>query len=150
MKVRDLMQTEVVTLSVHDDLALADDIMNLGRVRHLPVVDGNRIVGIVSQRDLFRAGMSSLLEIDPAEMRDWLKELVVRDLMVKEVETIGPDDHVATAAERMLAKRIGCLPVVEEGRLVGLLSESDCMSYLVRLLDIAEIRKHLPELGPQD
>ena len=67
--------------------------------------------------------------------------------MIGEVETIGPDDDPGAAAERMLSKRIGCLPVVEEGRLVGLLSESDCMRYLVRLLDIAEVRKHLPELA---
>jgi len=150
MKVRDLMKTNVVTLSVHDDLALADDIMKLARIRHLPVVDGERVVGIVSQRDLYRAGLSSLLEVDPAEMRGWLQKLVVRDLMNDHVESIGPDESVRSAAEQMLASKVGCLPVVEEGRLIGLLSESDCVAYLIRVLNNDEVRRALPELRSGD
>ncbi len=63
MLVRHLMQRDVATLSVADRLDLADDIMRLGRIRHLPVVDGTRLVGILSQRDLFRAATSSLLQL---------------------------------------------------------------------------------------
>src|SRR5438552_8566467 len=63
MYVRDLMRREVVTLDVADKLDLADDIMHLGRIRHLPVVSGERVVGILSQRDLFRAAVSSLLQL---------------------------------------------------------------------------------------
>ncbi|MBM4269896.1 MAG: CBS domain-containing protein [Deltaproteobacteria bacterium] len=146
MKVRDLMTTSVATLSVHDDLGLADDIMKQGRIRHLPVVDGARIVGIVSQRDLYRAGLSCLLEIDPANMRGWLQTLAVRDLMTDQVECIGPDESVRSAAEQMLASKVGCLPVVEDGRLVGILSETDCVAYLVRVLNVDEVRRALPEL----
>jgi acetoin utilization protein AcuB len=147
MKVRDLMKTNVTTLSVHDDLALADDIMQQARIRHLPVVDGERVVGIVSQRDLYRAGLSSLLEVDPAEIRGWLRKLAVRDLMNDQVECIGPDETVRSAAEQMLASKVGCLPVVEDGRLVGILSESDCVAYLVRVLNVDEVRRALPELS---
>ena len=55
MKVKEIMVKEVATLDVNDELSLANDIMRLGRIRHLPVVDGTRLVGIVSERDLFRS-----------------------------------------------------------------------------------------------
>jgi CBS domain-containing protein len=141
------MQTEVITLSVYDHLAIAEDIMRLGRVRHLPVLDGDRPVGVVSQRDLYRAGMSSVLQLDPEQNQNWLEKVVVRDVMTKKIETIHPDRPVRVAVETMVEKRIGCLPVVEDGGLVGLISETDCLSYLAHLLETSEARQDLPELA---
>lgn len=146
MNVRDLMQTEVITLSLYDHLAIAEDIMRLGRVRHLPVLDGDRPVGLVSQRDLFRAGMSSVLELEPGSNQQWLEKVVVHDVMTRDVETIHPDQPMRSAVETMLEKKIGCLPVVEDGALVGLISETDCLSYLAHLLQTVDLRQELPEL----
>jgi len=146
MYVRDLMEREVVTLAAGDHLDLADDIMRLGRIRHMPVISGETVVGILSQRDLFRAAISSVLQLRPAAEREWLAKIPVREAMTTEVFTIAPDASICTAVQKMLTKRIGCLPVIEEGRLVGLLSESACMRYLARLLDISETKQQLPEL----
>lgn len=148
MLVNDLMQREVVTLTPDDTLRLADDVMRLGRIRHFPVVarDG-ALVGVLSQRDLFRAGLSCLLATSPAAEREWLASVDVGAVMTRAVVTIGADAPAREAVELMLERQIGCLPVVgADGTLVGLLSESDCMRYLVHVLGIAETRTRLPEL----
>lgn len=140
------MQRDVITLNAEDNLGLADDIMRLGRIRHMPVMARGRLVGIISQRDLFRAAISSVLQFRTGAEREWLAKIPVREAMTPTVVSIGPDAPIRDAAKRMLDERIGCLPVVENETLVGLLSESDCLQHLVRLLDIAETKQQLPEL----
>jgi CBS domain-containing membrane protein len=144
MNVRDLMTRDAVTLRASDRLDLAEDIMSLGRIRHLPVMDGERVVGIVSQRDLFRGAISSALELRPAAEREWLRRVGVREVMTTRVVTIAPGAPLVEAVRLMVGHQIGCLPVVEGGRLCGLISETDCMRYLARLLEIAEERLSLP------
>jgi CBS domain-containing protein len=146
MRVRDLMETTVVTLALSDNLDLADDLMRLGRIRHMPVVSHDRVVGIVSQRDLFRAGISSVLHLRHTAEREWLQKIRIEEVMTTHVFTIAPDAPLREAVEVMLNKRIGCLPVVEHDKLVGLLSEHDCMRHLARLLLLAEEKQALPEL----
>jgi CBS domain-containing membrane protein len=147
MLVRDLMSSDVATLNVSDSLNLADDIMRLGRIRHMPVVSGDSLVGILSQRDLFLAALSSGLHLRHSQEREWLKKIPVREVMTKHVITVSPDTPIRTAVGLMIEKRIGCLPVVDGGRLAGLLSESDCLRYLARLLDIADFKDKPPEVS---
>ena len=134
MYVRDLMRPEVATLYADDTLDLADGIMRLGRIRHLPVVSGDRVVGVVSQRDLFRAAVSSLLQLGGEAERKWLAGIPVKAVMTPNVFTVAPSEPLHVAVRTMIDKRIGCLPVVEDGKLVGLLSESDCLVHLAELL----------------
>ena len=150
MNVRGLMQRDVVTLGLSDTLDLAEGIMRLGRIRHLPVMEGDQVVGILSQRDLFRAAVSSLLQLRHDAEREWLATIQVGAVMTPRPFTITPSASLRTAVEIMVEKRIGCLPVVEDGKLVGLLSESDCMRYLAHLLEIAEAKDELPELAPEE
>jgi len=150
MYVRDLMQRDVVTLSATESLGLADDIMRLGRIRHMPVTEGDRLIGILSQRDLFRAAISSVLQFRPGAEREWLSQIRVREVMTSPAVSIAPDAPIGVAVGLLLEKRIGCLPVVEGGRLVGLLSETDCLRHLGRLLEIADTRRLLPELPQPD
>ncbi len=146
MLVRDLMQREVATLRVSDTLGLADDIMQLGRIRHLPVLSAGVVVGIVSQRDLYRAAVSSMLQMQRSAEREWLAKIPVQAVMSPNVITVAPGNTMQVAVELMLQHRIGCLPVVEHGKLVGLVSESDCLRYLARVLGISEEKAGLPEL----
>jgi CBS domain-containing membrane protein len=135
MRVKDVMQKEVTTLDLADNLDVADDIMTLGRVRHLPVVDSkNRLVGIVSQRDLLKASVASVLNLDRTVEHDWLKAIPVRLAMIGDVSTVTPDTPLNSALTIMITKKIGCLPVVHDGILVGLLTETDCLEILARLL----------------
>ncbi len=148
MDVRALMRPDPITLSVTDTLDIADDLMALGRIRHLPVVDGRRLVGIVSQRDLLRAAVSSLLELGRAAEQDWLRKIAVATVMTSRVFTVSPSAPLQAAVEIMIDKKVGCIPVVEDGNLVGILTETDCLSRLRTLLEIDETRKGLPELAP--
>ncbi len=148
MYVRNIMRRDVVTLDAADHLDLADGIMRLGRIRHLPVVSGKHVVGIVSQRDLFRAAVSSLLQLQYEAEREWLAGIPVRAVMRTPVFTVAPSISLRAAVDIMIDKRIGCLPVVEDGKLVGLLSESDCLRHLAHLLEVAETKDGLPELAP--
>jgi CBS domain-containing protein len=132
--VRDLMKTELVTLNAADHLHLASDLMNLTRVRHMPVVSGEHVVGIFSQRDLFRAALSSALHFRYSAEREWLERISVAEVMTRDVVTAAPDWSILQAVEVMLAHRIGCLPVIDGGRLIGLLSETDCLQLLIRML----------------
>ena len=122
--------------------------MRLGRIRHLPVLSGDRLVGIVSQRDLFRAAISSLLQLGGDAERKWLAGIPVKAVMTPRVFTIAPSVSLRSAVRIMIDKRIGCLPVVEDGKLVGLLSESDCLLHLAYLLEISEEKDVLTELAP--
>jgi acetoin utilization protein AcuB len=136
------MSRELVTLSLGEHLDLASDIMHLGRIRHMPVVSGDHLVGILSQRDLFRAAVSSVLAFRPSAQREWLAKIRVEEVMVKQVHTARPDWTIAAAVELMLDKRIGCLPVVDGERLVGLLSETDCLRLLARTLAPSAVAPH--------
>jgi CBS domain-containing protein len=142
------MQREVVTMLASDRLHLADDVMRLGRIRHLPVTDGDQVVGILSQRDLFRAAISSMLQLGHAAEQQFLATVPVQAVMTPAPVTIGPDATIRAAVRIMLERKIGCLPVVEDGRLVGLISESDCLRHLEHVLAIADAKGLLPELLP--
>jgi len=147
MLIREIMQREVATLRVTDTLGLADDIMELGRIRHLPVLSGGVVVGIVSQRDLYRAAVSSMLQMSRSEEREWLGKIPVVNVMSSKLVAIAPDATIHRAADLMLSNRIGCLPVIEYGKLVGLVSETDCLRHLAHVLGISEEKAGLPELS---
>jgi CBS domain-containing protein len=137
------MQKDVVTLAVDATLDLADDLMRVDRIRHIPVVAGKRLVGVVSQRDLLRGAVSKMLSLTPGAEKLWLAGISVREVMTSELFTVHPDASIASAVEMMLMQRIGCLPVVEDGDLVGILSETDCLRYLDRILVNEEERRAL-------
>ncbi len=127
MKVNDIMVKEVATLDVNDELSLANDIMRLGRIRHLPVVDGPRLVGIISERDLFRSSLAQALGYGTKATRDLMKTLRIKDIMVTQVTTVTPETELKDAVQLMVDKKIGCLPVVEDDFLVGLITETDIL-----------------------
>jgi CBS domain-containing protein len=129
----DIMIKDPVTLESSDILDLASDIMNLGRVRHLPVLENGRLVGVLSQRDLFHSALVTALGLRPKQSRELLKGIRVREVMSAPVITIRPDAGVKEAARIMIDKKLGCLPVVENDTLIGLLTESDILRYVVNL-----------------
>jgi acetoin utilization protein AcuB len=133
MTVKEVMVKEIATLDVNDELSLANDIMRLGRIRHLPVVDGSRLVGIVSERDLFRSSLAQALGYGGSVPRNLMKAVRIKDIMVKELTTISPEAKLSDAVRLMIDKKIGCLPVVEDDRLVGLVTETDIMRQYLKL-----------------
>ena len=128
------MAREVVTLAPETTAATALRLSRERGVRHLPVMKSGEIVGMVSDRDL-RSATPALG--DPARAAA-LDKIVVGDVMVREVATALPDDPIETAANRMRELGIGSLPVVAGGRLVGIVTSSDVMQALVRLVGAHE------------
>jgi len=133
LRVRDVMQAVVKTLGRNDRLSLADDVMAAARIRHVPVLDEDgTLCGILSQRDMFRGALAAALGYGEAAQRKMLGMLVVKEVMTTDVLTIEPGASLMEAARRMLERKIGCLPVVEHGRLVGILTESDFVALAAR------------------
>ena len=129
--VREIMVKEPVTLECDDVLDVADDIMTLGRIRHLPVLEKERVVGVLSQRDLYHSALVKVLGFKHREQKDLMRTVRVREVMSKPVIVISPDDPVREAARLMMEKKIGCLPVVERERFVGVVTETDILRYVV-------------------
>jgi len=124
--VRDLMTAEATTLGHNEALVIADDVMRLGRIRHMPVLDDDgSLVGVVSQRDLFRGALARALGYGTHAQQKLLGQLVVKEVMTTDPITIRPDAPLAEAAKRMIERKIGCLVVVDGERLVGVLTEGD-------------------------
>lgn len=130
LRVRDIMGRNVVTISASERMSTVEDIMTLGHVRHMPVVQGGRLVGVVSERDLLRASLSVLSEHRGAERRAFLHVVEIARVMSTPPIVIGPDASVDEAALVMAEKKIGCLPVVEGDQLIGMVTETDVLRCL--------------------
>lgn len=126
LRVRDLMTEDVVTVLPGTDTETARDLMAEGDLRHLIVVDAEGdLAGLVSHRDLLRSALIERADVPLYVERELLEETRVRDVMVSPVQTTEPEQGVAEAAQTLFDEKIGCLPVVEGGRVVGILTESD-------------------------
>ena len=133
MMVRDWMTREVSSVRRNDKLSIADDVMRLGRIRHMPVLDDHSddLVGIVSQRDLFRGALAGALGYGHHAQQQVMDTLVIKEIMSTDPVTTTPDTPLTDAARLMLERKVGCLPVVEDGRLIGILTESDVLRFAV-------------------
>ena len=128
LTVEELMTREVVALEADDALIQVDDLLKRHHIRHVPVVHGRKLVGMVSHRDLIRA-----LARQPAGTGSQL--ISVKEVMTRDVETVEPHASAREAIEKLLDRRFGCLPVVDDqGELVGIVTESDFMRLALRLL----------------
>ncbi|MCL7452582.1 MAG: CBS domain-containing protein [Anaerolineae bacterium] len=136
MFVRDYMTKHPVLVEPTMSTVEAQGIMAETNIRHLPVVEtGKRLVGLVT-RERLRIPAASLSSLNVWEITRFLSNLAVKDVMVKgrDVITIGPDATLEAAAETMARHKIGCLPVVEEGIITGILTEVDLLVQLAGLL----------------
>jgi acetoin utilization protein AcuB len=125
LPVRDVMATDLVTVRPHETARHAYQLMRDHRFRHLPVVEDGQLVGILSDRDL-----------RPVLLSPGLARARVRELMSEDLTTVGPDAPLEEAASLLVVKKIGCVPVVDHGRLVGIVTETDLLAVLVELLGL--------------
>jgi acetoin utilization protein AcuB len=131
--VRELMSEKVVSISTDDTLRIVQEIMELGSVRHLPVVRRGELVGVVSQRDLLKASLSNVMGIPAEEQSLFLEGVRIEEVMSSPAVSVDPGASVQTAARLMAERKIGCLPVLEHGRLVGIVTETDVLGYFATL-----------------
>ncbi len=129
-RVRDIMQKKLVTISASERLSTVEDIMTLGHVRHMPVVQGGKLVGVVSERDLLRTSLSVLSEHRDEERRAFLHVVEIGRVMSTPPIVVDPEASIDQAALVMAEKKIGCLPVLEGDELVGMLTETDVLRWV--------------------
>ena len=131
--VREIMMGSPVTLKPADTLDLANDVISLGRIRHIPVVEDGRLVGLLSERDLMGAATTEIFGLKQKRKSALLKSVLIKEVMKIKVITVRPDTPIKDAAYLMADKKIGCVPVVERGALMGLVTTTDILRYVERL-----------------
>jgi acetoin utilization protein AcuB len=122
-----MMQQNLITVTPTMSLAQVQRLMHDKHIRHLPVVRGRHLVGIVTDRDIRDALPSSATTLSKGEIQYQLDTTPVRTCMSRDVVTVHPDDDMVQAARILLDHKYGCVPVMEEERLVGLITETDCL-----------------------
>jgi CBS domain-containing protein len=138
-RVRDIMTSPAMTISPDTTAPAAMAVMRQSNIRHLPVVEAGRLVGMISRGDLREASMSASINADQYELHFLLSRLTVEKLMSRKVYTVTPDAFVVHAAELMTDNKIAGLPVVDEkGQVIGIVTESDLLRMLVTKLREAE------------
>jgi acetoin utilization protein AcuB len=138
MIVQDIMQRGVMVASPETRLAEAMRLLQSRGVRHLPVLDREAVVGIISDRDLKGAIASVATSESGCGLAALLEGLTAADVMTRAVLTIGPMFPVEEAARLMLTKKISALPVTEDGRLVGIVTDTDVLHLFVRAMGVTE------------
>ncbi len=106
--------------------------------RHLPIVEGERLVGIITDRDINRFAPSLLIKISPEEYNAIFENTPLERVMTRDPLTVTPDTPLREAAAILQEKKLGCLPVVENERLVGIVTVTDMLGVLLRFLTAAE------------
>lgn len=137
MFVSDWMTRKVFTVSPDDSISEAARLSKGKGIKHLPVVRGGRITGILSDRDIKTYVPTKATSLDVYELHYLLAKTKVKEVMKRDVRTVAPDTPVEEAAMIMHDQNIGCLPVVEGDQVVGIISDRDIFRVLV---DITGIR----------
>ena len=114
-----IMTRDVITVASTDDLQKVRNVLLSKRLHHIPVVDGDKLVGIITTIDLWKMNKCYTEYAD----------IKVSDMMTKKMATLSPSDKIGVAAELFLENRFHAVPIVDEGKLVGIVSSFDVMSY---------------------
>ncbi len=134
--VSDLMTSKVFTLQRTDTLQDVRSLMQLAKIRHIPVTgEGGQFVGLLTHRDLLGYAVSHLAEIDPQEQEEIESAIMVGEIMQTDVRTVSPDTLLREAAEILYRNKYGCLPVLDgDKKLVGIITEADFLRLAIALL----------------
>lgn len=130
MRVRHIMTSPVITITSTTPVLEAAKVMKEKRIERLPVVDGGKLVGIVTKDRVLRSSPSMATSLSLHEIHYLFAKLTVKEIMQREVTTVSPDTTVENAVRLAQEKRVGCLPVLEDGQVVGMITTNDFF-YLV-------------------
>ncbi len=137
--VKDFMTDTVFTLQPDDTLSDVRTLMQLGKIRHTPVVDDDQnFVGLITQRDLLACTISRLADIDEAVQTEIDTAILVRDTMHTDIVCVAPETPLVEAARMLFDHKYGCLPVLNGRRMVGIITEADFLRVAMKLLEKQE------------
>lgn len=138
-KIKDIMTTEVFTLHATQTLALARFLMKLKHVRHIPIIkDDNCFVGLLTHRDLLAHTISLVADPDQNEQEEIDDYIHLGQVMKTDIVTVTPEMTLCDAIPILLENKYGCLPVISEEKLVGIVTEADFLKLTLTLLQAAE------------
>jgi acetoin utilization protein AcuB len=138
MRIRDVMTKNPVTIDSETLVLDAQKVMKENNIRRLPIVDKGKLVGIITQHDLLEASPSPATSLSIHELNYLLAKMKVKEIMKKNPATITPDTPFEEALKIGQEKKIGSFPVVDNGKLVGIVTESDIVRFLTRALGLKE------------
>lgn len=143
MKVIELMTKQVLTVSPADKIDRVFFLINFENIRHVPVVDKGKLVGMLSDRDLKKVlGSAKSLVEKPDGTSVTISDRKVRTLMSRKLFTIEPEQRAADAAAIMVKRKIGALPVVHKDKLVGIITATDILQAFVKLSNKVDLEKN--------
>lgn len=129
------MTREVYTVQPDDSILAATQLMRRRNIRHVPVVETGILVGIVTDRDIKRAAPSLLSGGDQSDYEDVMRSTLVSRIMTREPFTLDVEAQIRTAVRLMVENRIGALPVMDEKRLVGIITGYDLLKEFLMILE---------------
>ncbi len=138
MLIKDIMQTQVVSATPETRVADLPRVLQRRGIRHVPVMDGGKLAGLISDRDLKQAMASAALSTEGRDRDQLLDRLTAAQIMTRSVVTIGPMFGVEDAARIMVTRKISALPVIEAERVVGIVTETDLLALFVRAMGVLE------------
>ena len=130
--IKDNMTSPVISITEDTSLAEAHKLMTDKGIRHLPVVSGKKLTGIVSLSDVLEAQPSDATSLNIWELNYLLAKLRIKDVMSKKPLSLSPDDSIVEVAKIMLENKVGGIPITDNGKLVGIITESDIFRMVVR------------------
>lgn len=133
--VSEIMTRNVIGLPPSATLAEARTLMQRHHIRHLPILEDSRLVGLVSQRDILAAQESSL---EQGLNGQFLEQHSVANVMIKEVTTVSPKTGIREAALYLQKHKYGCLPVIDKEQLVGIVTDSDFVAVAIHLMEVLD------------
>ncbi len=132
--VADIMTADVTTISPRDTLEFVEEAMEMFEFRHLPVEEDGRLLGVLTHRDVLRTAASAFASGHEKSTDKLRRRHAVSEIMTRDVRTVSPSTPLREAADILLAEKIGCLPVVDDGKLVGIVTEHDFVALSSKLL----------------
>jgi acetoin utilization protein AcuB len=132
IRVADWMTEGVLAVETFDSIAVARRLMAKHRVNQLPVLDNDRLVGIVTDRDIRDAYPTSLMINRAEEIDRFADKITVEEVMTHDVFVVRPDTALATAVGLLRRHRIGALPVIKDQKLLGIITRSDILDFVLR------------------
>ncbi|CCH47545.1 CBS domain-containing protein [Pseudodesulfovibrio piezophilus] len=141
LKIKDLMTHPVFSLKENDSLYSARSLMALQRIRHIPIVTvDNNFAGLITHRDILSATISQLAELDPETQKEIDAGIPIREVMQTDIATVNGETTLRDAAQTILNHKYGCLPVIENRKLIGIVTEADFLRLTINLMETLQVQ----------
>lgn len=133
LPVSNIMTTNLITLDVKESLDKAEHLFKKYKIRHIPVIENEKIIGMISLNDILRISFADGAYREEENISSSIYEMfTIRQLMIGNLETVSPDTTIKEVAELLVKREFHSLPVVEKGKLKGMVTTTDLIKYLLK------------------